>query len=529
MKPFIATSIIICALGARTSGAEGLRLPRIFSDSMVLQSGQAVPIWGTAQPKATVTVEFADQIKKATADASGKWRINFDPLEATSIGQHLSISSSGESMAFADVVVGEVWFCSGQSNMDLPLSFLSGKAMEAQYQGIADQLKMEMQTANDPLLRQFAVTHQVSPFNKSENLAGAWVKSSPSNNGQFSGTAYYFGRELRRSLKVPVGLIKCAYSGTSIQPWIPKSAYVNRPEIKRSYTASMNLLKIQSAAWDQEKVDAEHEAKYRAWVAAGKQGMWPVKPQAPQDSPLLPATLFNGMVNPLIPYGIKGVIWYQGETNAMISATGYSLLFEAMVSAWREAWNKPDLPFYYAQLASHETDFKHWIGICDIQRRLLHIKHTGMAILIDIGEARDIHPKNKIDVGKRLALWALKNDHSKDVVCSGPIYSSHRAADGSVVVTFDHADSGLMVARKNLLNPASEIDAPLQLFEVAAARGQWHAAQAEIVEGGRIRVWSDKVPAPSRVRYAWTTNPTGALLYNRAGLPASLFTSDQDY
>mgnify|MGYP001141296601 CR=1 FL=1 len=421
----LAILLALCLLGAECCHADAngaLKLPAIFSHGMVLQRGEPVPVWGWADSGATVAVEFNGQRKTATAGADGAWQVKLDAMKALNAGTTMNVVCDNDSKTINDVVVGELWFCSGQSNMDLPLRFMSGNAAAPRYQPIADHLKKEMQTAKDSLFRQFAVKHGHSPLGELDTTQGQWISSTPETNGSFTGTGYFFGKELRKQLKVPVGLIKCAYGGTFIEPWIAKSGFMRFGKLNAKYESQIERMKQAIDAWDQAKVDREHAEKVSKWQESGKEGRRPGKPGHPQNNPQFVTTLFNAMVHPVIPYRIKGVIWYQGETNAMVNGDEYAVLFETLLNFWRKSWGKPDMPFYMAQLANWKG-FRDWVKVCDAQRRAVgRVDNTGMAVLYDIGEETDIHPKNKIDVGKRLALWALKNDYKLDVpACSGPL------------------------------------------------------------------------------------------------------------
>ena len=337
----------------------------------------------------------------------------------------------------------------------------------------------------------------------------------------------FFGKELRAKLNVPVGLIKCDYGGTLIRPWTPESGYQQFPALWARYEKDLRALKRKCEAWDPVEQKKKYDAAVKKWEAEGKKGRKPFNRGDPAKGALNHSTLFNGMVHPVIPYGIKGVIWYHGESNSGPSAAEYAVQFEAMVRGWREEWGKAELPFYMAQLASFKgREGRMWLT--ESQRRAIkHVKNTGLAVLNDVGEYEDVHPKNKIDVGKRLALWPLKQDYQLDVPAwSGPLYRSHETKSDHIVVTFDHAGSGLMVGRKNLLEETQEVDEPLKHFEVCRFLGDWQPARAEIIGKDRIKVWSDAVPRPKWVRYAWRQDLDGVMLYNKEGLPASIFTSE---
>jgi len=505
----------------------------IFSDGMVLQRGESVPIWGWANSGTTVVVEFNGQKKTATVDADGEWQVKLDAMQALNTGQKMVVVCGDDSKVINDAVVGEVWFCSGQSNMTVWLGFLAESPVkEKRYQPIVDYIKKEIESASDPLFRQFQVGIGTSPFEEMDRGKGSWISSSsPADNSRFAGTGYFFGKELRAKLNVPVGLIKCDYGGTLIRPWIPENGYKHFPALQAKVAEERRKLKKKCEAYDPVESPMQYEAAVKKWEAEGKKGHKPFNWGDPAKGALNHCTLFNGMVHPVVPYGIKGVIWYQGESNSGNRAAEYAVMFEAMVRGWRESWGKPKLPFYMAQLASFgkEGEGRQWLT--EAQRLAVgKVENTGLAILNDVGETKDVHPKNKVDVGIRLALWALKHDYKLDVPAHcGPLYRSHETKVDHIIVTFDHAESGLMVGRKELLEAAKEVDEPLQHFEICDALGDWHPAQAEIIGNNTVKVWSKEVPLPHWVRYAWQADLDGTMLYNKEGLPASIFTTEPNF
>ncbi len=522
--------------------AAELVLPQVFADHMVLQRGQAVPVWGTADAGASVTVEFAGQEKSTTADADGQWRVDLNPLSASAESRILKVSSNHQSdiisHQFTDVLVGEVWLCGGQSNMDFSLKKLRGKARNPHYEPAAEYLRQEIQTANDPLFRHFKVGRNVSVYAETASAPGQWISAVPGEVQDFSGTGYFFGRELRRELDVPVALLSCNWGGTRVEPWIPMSYFQADAAMEKYYAAEMDALKKKMAAWDDDAEAAKFAEQLAAWEAkaaeakvAGKSA--PRKPRAavhPEQNQQLPSSLYNGMIRSLVPYGIKGVIWYQGESNAQHYPEAYADRFSTLIDAWRERWGQEQLFFYWCQLANYKQpnreplgDEEGWAVVCDAQRRVTAKPYTGMAVLNDIGEAEDVHPKNKADAGKRLSLWALNQAYGRDAACSGPLYKSAEKAAGKVIITFDHAGAGLMVGHKHLMEPAVEVDEPLKRFQICGADGDWKWAEAEIIGKDQVAVWHDEIAEPAEVRYAWSSNPEGANLYNKAGLPASVF------
>ncbi|MGB1937927.1 MAG: sialate O-acetylesterase [Akkermansiaceae bacterium] len=492
----------------------------MFSDNMVIQRNTEAPVWGNADAgeKVSVTASWGANAS-ATADKDGKWQVTLKSPAAG--GPHTIIIKGNNTVEINNVLSGEVWFCSGQSNMDFYLKQLrksNPKRTLPEDAITAEYINKEVTTAADDQLRQFEVQKNTSPFEPLNTLTGSWIASSPKTNDNFSATAYFFARELRKELKVPVGIIKCAWGGTRVEPWIPADQYKKDQDMAVYMQQEHTALKKAIASWNPEKA---------------KQGNKRRAPRAPESNQQMPTTLFNGMVNPVIPYAIKGAIWYQGESNASHNITQYTKHFQAMISGWREHWGQGDFPFYFAQLASFRNEsaepVEHdaWASICDQQRRTLSLKNTGMAVLNDIGEASDIHPHNKVDVGIRLALWALKNDYGKDLAaCSGPLYKSHEIADGKVTITFDHAGSGLMTGSKNNIEPTVETKAPIKGFQICGKERKWQWAEATISGPNTVTVSHQDVPQPTVVRYAWAANPGEVNLYNKEGLPTSIFTTE---
>ncbi|MFB9057313.1 sialate O-acetylesterase [Mariniflexile ostreae] len=534
--------IVFFVLIFNTAFAFEIELPSIFSNGMVLQQGQKVPVWGTTKAHAVVEVFFAEQKKKIKADAQGNWRVDLDALKASSKSRALTITAQYNNevttLKLVDVLVGEVWLCSGQSNMYRPFRMLIGEAVEPKYEPIADYLRNEAATANDPLFRQFKVGQDFSVFEEKTKGRGAWSKAIPGQVNEFSGTAYFFGRELRRKLNVPVAVLSCNLGATKIEPWMPLSAYQSNERLEVIYNKELAIYSTQLATWEDAKVNATYQQTLTAWEAEVKQSelegsrtpIKPRKPVHPSRDRQIPTTLYNAMVHPLIPFAIKGAIWYQGESNTSNFPEDYGLKLSALIENWRTAWGQDTLYFYYCQLANYKMpneqpvgDDDGWAVLSDQMRRVLKVPNTGMAVLNDVGEAKDIHPKNKIDVGKRLSLWALNQAYGKKLVFSGPLYQNSEIKGFKIVVAFNHVGSGLMVGEKHLMNPAVPIDAPLKGFQICGKEGQWKWAKAKIISKNKIEVWHDDIQNPIEVRYAWSSNPEGANLYNKEGLPASLF------
>ena len=480
-------------------------------------------VWGWADPGEVVTVAFAGQSVAATADGSGKWMVQLAAMPASGEGRVLRVSSpAGKPISLANVVVGEVWICSGQSNMEWTLSR-------------SQNSKEEIAAAVYPLIRHMKVNH-VATDATLDDLKSQWQMCSPSTAGNFTAVGYFFARKLHGELKVPIGLIGSNWGGTRVEPWTPPVGFRSVSELSElsaRVDATLPSTAAGKAAYDQFISEVENwtpEAK--AKVAAG---------QAPAPLPTLPRVggshqdptrIYNAMIHPLVPYAIRGAIWYQGESNGD-EGVSYLHKKQALIGGWRSLWNQGDLPFYFVQLANFRqaTDDPAggdgWAKLREAQLRCLTIPNVGMAVITDIGEAKDIHPRNKQDVGLRLALWALAKDYGqKDLVYSGPLYKSHAIEDGAIRLTFDHVGSGLIVGKKEGLAPTTEdSEGKLKRFAIAGADKQWHWADA-VIDGNSVVLTSASVSAPVAARYAFSMNPEGANLYNREGLPASPFRTD---
>ncbi|MDF7808075.1 sialate O-acetylesterase [Pontiellaceae bacterium B12219] len=506
-------------------------MPALFSDGMVIQRETKAPVWGLADPGEEILVE-ASWGAKATgiANADGSWQVKLQTPEA---GGPFAITVSGNNtIQIKDVLSGEVWICTGQSNMECNMAFFTKAARNPDDQPAADYIRNEIKTANDPLLRQIKVPQNASPYKKQKDFKGQWISVHPETTGKMTATGYFFARELRKQLKVPVGLVLCAWGGTRVEPWISREAYQAIPEMAVYYDAEMASLKTKSDAYSAEAARKQLASALAKWEANGKKGRKPRLQADPAADKQWPATLHNGMLSAIIPYAIQGAIWYQGESNAKYMTDAYQDRFSTLITSWRNEWNQGDFPFYWAQLASFKAanaeplEDDGWATICDMQRRCLTLPNTGMAVLNDIGEATDIHPHNKMDAGKRLALWALAKDYGFDLTYSGPLYTGYSIEGNSVLITFDHVGSGLMAGHKNGLEKTVESDEPLKRFQIAGTDREWKWADVEIVGTDTLSVSHPDVPNPTVVRYAWSPNPEGANLYNKEGLPASLFTTE---
>ena len=458
-----------------------VELASIFGDAMVLQRDMPVPVWGWADPGEEVSVSFAGQTRKAVADQEGRWQVKLESLKANSAGQSLTVSGKNK-VALQGVLVGEVWICSGQSNMEWSLN----RSLNA---------KQEVAQADHPLIRLFNVPGHITSPVAQEKCPGQWQQCSPASAKGFSAVGYFFGRRLQQELKVPVGLVGSNWGGTRIEPWTSPAGFRSVPELK-------------SIADEVAKRDASSKVNGRS-----------------------PSAIYNAMVHPLAPFAMRGAIWYQGESNGNEGESYYHKT-HALVNGWRKLFN-PDLAFYWVQLANFRKPNDNpaggdgWAKLREAQRKALDIKHTGMAVITDIGEANDIHPRNKQDVGWRLAQWALNQTYGQtSLVASGPLYRKHTVNGGTIRVEFDNVGGGLIVGSKQGLEPTKQdSNGKLARFAIAGADKQWHWADAKI-DGDVIVVSSPKVTQPVAVRYAYTMNPTGANLYNKEGIPASPFRTD---
>lgn len=514
-------------------------LSGLFADGMVLQQQQPVPVWGWAENGQEITVTFLDQVKKTTAQ-DGKWQIELEPLEASREPAVLNIKTGEQKFIISDVLVGEVWVCGGQSNMRYNMKQLSNKPRDPKYLPVVEFIRNEVKTANDPLIRYIRVPLKVSPFEVHKNFEAKWTRAVEGNIEEFSGTSYFFAKELRKHLNVPIGLLYCNEGGTRVEPWIPMDKFQSSMELKEYYDMELDAIKESDKKWDPEKAKSEYEGKLQRWKARyrkakeEKNARLPRRP-LPETQPLkskqVPSTLYNGMVHSVVPYAVKGAIWYQGESNGSHFPEKYEEHFKALIESWREKWSQEEFYFYWCQLANYSKRVRDpkesdgWATVSNAQRLVMDLPDTGMAVLNDIGEAEDIHPKNKADAGKRLSLWPLARVYGKELAYSGPLYKKHSIEGKKVRITFDHVGSGLIVGRKYLMDPVVEVDEPLKGFQICGKNREWKWASARITGEAAVEVWHDEISEPVEVRYAWSSNPE-INLYSKEGLPTSIFKTD---
>ncbi len=498
-------SLFALALSVTFSVSATVSTPSIFGDHMVLQQGKALPIWGKAAPGEQVQVTLDNATRSATACSEGQWMVKL-PRRKAGGPYELKIQGAENTLLFSDVLVGEVWLGSGQSNMQWPVN-QSANPTE------------EIANASFPKIRLFYVKRTVATTPQYD-CEGAWVVCSPETIPDFSAVLYFFGRELHQQLNgVPMGLIHTSWGGTPAESWTSRPTLEGNPElvhIVQQWDQQLAEYPAAKAAYD-EAIAVWKEAAEQAKAAGNPEPKKPDPPHGP-DHPWLASGLYNAMIAPLVPYAVQGAVWYQGESNAN-RAYQYRKLFPAMITDWRNAWQQGPFSFYFVQLANFtkvlpDPDESDWAELREAQTMTLSLKDTGMAVTIDIGDADDIHPANKQDVGKRLALNALAKDYKKKVVWSGPMYKSMKIRDNAAVIRFTHTKGGLL---------ADDGEA-LKGFTIAGEDQQFVWADAEI-KGKTVVVSSPQIKKPVAVRYAWANNPVCNLV-NGAGLPASPFRTD---
>lgn len=507
---FIACSFISMA------SLQALELPQIFATNMVLQQKQPIAVWGTAKAGSDVHVAFGHQTVKTKANEKGQWKLSLKAEPANATPQTMIVTGDGTTINYANILVGEVWICSGQSNMSFSVKS-------------ADNAKQAIAGATDKLIRLCRVGRTIA----AEPMMDAkisWKECNPKTAPSFTAVGYFFGKMLRENINVPIGLINSSWGGTPAEAWTDHQTLTSVPKLENIIPNAEKAIKkypAQLKKW--QKAMEAHKEKVAKWVANnhGKTAKdskirAPRKPRTPGKNPRHPSVLYNGMINPLIPYGIRGAIWYQGEGNSG-RPDEYRTLLPAMINNWRTLWNQGDFPFGIVQLANFRSTKNKptntgWAHLQNAQQfTSLSVPNTGLAVINDIGAAKNIHPKNKQDVGKRLALWAL-HDIYKTISdnWSPPLYVSHKINGNKVTLTFDRVD-GQIKARDGK---------ELAEFIICGEDKKWVWAKAKITSSNTIEVWADAISKPVAVRYAWSDNPANANLTDDSNLPASLFKTD---
>jgi len=501
--PFLGALTLFAAFDAKAD----VRLPHVFASEMVLQRDGPIPVWGWADPGETVTCELGQAKVSAVANADGEWRLQLPAMPA---GGPFEMTVRGHNtLKLTGVLVGEVWVCSGQSNMEMGI-------------GMCKDGKQEIAAAGNPNIRLFLVPKKTSGKPLAD-VDATWRPCTPATIaeggwGGFSAAAYYFGRELQKTLQVPVGLIATSWGGTRIEPWTPPSGFAAVPALKsigdKIQQAEADYRKAYGAALDQ--IEAALAAGRKALAAGNPLPSIPAMAAHHRlDSNGEPTGLYNAMIHPLLPFGIRGAIWYQGESNNGEGMLYYEKM-KALIGGWRQVWKQGEFPFLYVQIAPYKyggapTSLP---GIWNAQLASLSIPNTGMAVTTDITTLNDIHPPNKQEVGRRLALWALAKTYGqKDLVFSGPLFKGMKVEGGKIAVSFDQAGSGL----------ATRDGQEVTDFEIAGADGKFVKAQAKLA-GNQVVVSADGVTEPTQVRFAWDQLAQPNLI-NKEQLPASPFSS----
>jgi len=491
---------IALALGLLPHAANcEVRLPGILSSHMVLQRERPIHIWGWSAPGEKVSVSLNGITRSAVSNDLGKWSVYLPPQPAGGPYQ-LTVAGTNQ-IVLDDVLIGDVWFASGQSNMEMPLKGFPGAPVRNGAEEIA--------AANHPQIRLLYIPQKAAdwPLRDAET---SWKVCSPETAKDFSAVAYFFGRELNEREKVPIGLIDASWGGTPVEAWMSLEAIASDAGLMPLFATRAEMMRNQG---DMHEIQEMERRAFRAAREAGKP--LPQFPWHPDPASWKPAALFYGMVAPVVDYPIKGVIWYQGESNSRRSfAPLYVKEFPAMIADWRSQWRQGDFPFLFVQISSFKSnDTEVWPVIREAQRRTLSVANTAMAVTIDIGDPDNVHPADKQTVGARLALAARALAYGEKVEYSGPIFRQAVPEAGAMRVWFDHAANGI-----------SAKGGALQGFEIAGAGGSYVPAEARI-DGNTVVVSSSQVSQPVRVRYGWENAPV-VNLFNSEGLPASPFTSE---
>jgi sialate O-acetylesterase len=550
MKNILSLTALAVALFVMP-GRGAVKLPLIFGDHMVLQEGQTLSVWGTAAPGEKVTVTIGPDSASATAGADGSWRVDLKPLPVSTTGTTLTVAGAN-TVTFQDVVVGDVWLASGQSNMELPMKALATRANPI-------DIRKLVAAANNPQIRIFVVTKKPAITPRSDLAGGTWKVCSPDSVLESSAVAYFFGQILQDKLQRPIGLIDSYWGGQRIQSFTSREALQTLPAAKNDLmrsdalrakwlamsdsqrTATMADYNAKLADWTT-KVNVPFLAVLAKWQAADlaaktagqpeppKPVVTPPRPPSPDGDAGVATALFNGMIAPLIPYAIKGALWYQGESNGGEGEL-YGALLPLMIGDWRARWGEGDFPFLVVGLANFGYRYPNpvdhgWARLRESQVKTSEkVPNVALAEAIDIGEAHNIHPVDKLDLSKRLAAAALHVAYGQDVPWIGPTFAGMTIGAGQIVIQFAHTGAGLVIGKSPYYadNPPTPAD-QLVGFAIAGADQKWSWADAKI-DGATVVVSSAQVPNPVAVRYGWAGNPA-VNLYNQEGFPAEPFRTD---
>ena len=499
--------LIILLLSSVTIFAE-VRLPALFQDHMVLQQNVEIPVWGWANPGEQIHLEFAGQQQEIIADEAGEWSTSLAPMPYG--GPYQMTLYAENEIVLNDILLGEVWLCSGQSNM----AWTVAKSNDSEN---------EIAMADYPSIRLFEVKRTPAYDEPKSDCVGEWTSCSPGTIGKFSAVAYFFGRKIHTDLNVPVGLIHSSWGGTRVEAWTSRTT-LEQHEIG---TSALQDYENKLSTFDPQKSTAEYEETLKKWETKKLRNPDAKKPKrkpSPAKNKNAPSGLFNGMIHPLIPYAMKGAIWYQGEANSKTEqdAFQYRDLLVSMIVNWRQSWGQGDFPFYFVQLPALKSEKVSW----PITRESMSEVHrttsnTGMVVTIDLEGSKNLHPRNKQDVGYRLALLALGDTYHKEIIYSGPEVRTVSLKGTAVMISFQFAEGGLSTIGDEVLG-----------FELAGADGKYHAATANIVTTGfikkrrnQVKVICSTIGKPVFIRYAWANDPDVSLK-NDAGLPVAPFRYD---
>lgn len=503
-------SILVSLFACGAPACADVSLNNMFGDHMVLQQGIRNKVWGKAEPGEAVTVTLGGQTKSTAAGTDGAWHVMLDPVNEYG-GPHTLTVKGKNTVTFSDVLIGEVWVCAGQSNMQMAVNG-------------SNDADLEKAAAKFPNIRLISVP-QVGTQDEQWNFNGKWQVCSPQTVGGFSAVGYFFGRQLNETLSVPIGLINNAWGGSAAEAWVrrdklaahePLKALNERwVKVEEGYPAAKEEYEKQMVGWKEAAAKAKAEGRPAPRP--------PGNPEGQMNGNARPGNIHAGVLAPSIGYGIRGAIWYQGESNAD-RAYQYRELFPFMIRSWREEWGLGDFPFYWVQLADFMAEKPQpgesaWAELREAQTMTMKaLPNTGEAVIIDLGEGKDIHPKNKQDVAKRLARWALAETYkTPGIVCHSPLYKSMEKQGNKIVLSFDHVSNG------NGWRPF-DVSEPIG-FTIAGADKKFVVAKAKILPDGRIEVSSETVADPVAVRYAWADNPV-CNMYSSAGLPLTPFRTD---
>jgi sialate O-acetylesterase len=505
LAAYLGAAAVAVFLGGGAAQAD-VKVSPLFSDHMVLQQGIDAPVWGTADAGEEVTVTIGDAKASAKAGDDGKWTVKLSKLP---VAESTSMTIKGKNeIKISDVAVGEVWIASGQSNMEFDIRGSNMKPEEKSEQ-------------NFPAVRVFTVQKSIKAEPTNE-LKGSWQVATPQTVDHFTAVGYYFGRELNSALKQPVGIIHTSWGGTPAEAWTDEASLKGKPDlaymVDRAPKYAAEQYPAMKARYEQDLAKFNDEVAKAKAEGKPEPRNRPRPPSEPGKNPNDPTVLYNGMIAPLVPYGVKGAIWYQGESNAG-RAYQYRELLPTMIEGWRKAFGR-QFNFGIVSLANFQAvqdqpGESDWAELREAQTMTANMRGNGQALAIDVGDAKDIHPKDKATVGKRLAAWALADVYEKqDVVGSGPVFEAMTVDGSSARITFKHANGGLMTKGGDTVKG----------FAIAGEDKKWVWADAKI-DGGAVVVSSPQVSKPVAVRYAWANNPV-CNLYNKVGLPAVPFRTD---